>query len=76
MPILSVDSRAGAGGQAPGPEMAGIGHAVLLDNNAPAVRSARLNHPGWGVREAGLYPSPRLGGGAHAGACKGMPGRS
>jgi DNA (cytosine-5)-methyltransferase 1 len=54
MPIRSVELCAGAGGQALGLEMAGIEHAVLVDNDAPAVRTLRLNRPEWDVREADL----------------------
>lgn len=54
MPIQSVELCAGAGGQALGLEQAGIGHAVLVDNDAPACATLRLNRPTWDVREADI----------------------
>ncbi len=54
MPIQSVELCAGAGGQALGLEQAGIEHVVLVDNDAPACATLRLNRPHWDVREADI----------------------
>ena len=54
MPIESVELCAGAGGQALGLEMAGIQHAVLIDNDAPAIATLLLNRPQWDSREADI----------------------
>ena len=54
MPLESVELCAGAGGQALGLEMAGIEHAVLVDNDAPAVATLKLNRPQWDSREADI----------------------
>jgi DNA (cytosine-5)-methyltransferase 1 len=51
MAIRSVELCAGAGGQALGLEMAGIEHAVLVDNDAPACATLKLNRPEWDVHE-------------------------
>jgi DNA (cytosine-5)-methyltransferase 1 len=61
MPIQSVEFCAGAGGQALGLEMAGIGHAVLVDNDAPACATLRLNRPGWTVLEQDIRRFNPLG---------------
>ncbi|TAD89435.1 MAG: DNA (cytosine-5-)-methyltransferase [Alphaproteobacteria bacterium] len=54
MPIQSIELCAGAGGQALGLELAGIDHVALVDNDAPACTTLRLNRPHWTVREADL----------------------
>ena len=51
MAIRSVELCAGAGGQALGLEMAGIEHAALVDNDASACATLRLNRPKWNVHE-------------------------
>ena len=46
---------AGAGGQALGLEMAGFGHAALIENDAAACNTLRLNRPEWQVIEHDLF---------------------
>lgn len=54
MAISSVELCAGAGGQALGLEMAGIEHAVLVDNDTSAIATLKLNRPHWDAREADI----------------------
>ena len=46
---------AGAGGQALGLEMAGFDHAGLIENDAAACNTLRLNRPHWNVIEHDLF---------------------
>lgn len=46
---------AGAGGQALGLEQAGFGHAGLIENDAAACNTLRLNRPDWNVIEHDLF---------------------
>ena len=46
---------AGAGGQALGLEAAGFGHAGLIENDASACNTLRLNRPDWRVIEHDLF---------------------
>ncbi|CAN5316998.1 DNA cytosine methyltransferase [soil metagenome] len=46
---------AGAGGQALGLEMAGFDHAGLIENDAAACNTLRLNRPQWNVIEHDLF---------------------
>ena len=46
---------AGAGGQALGLEMAGFDHAGLIENDAAACQTLRLNRPHWKVIEHDLF---------------------
>lgn len=54
MPPTSLEICAGAGGQALGLEQAGFGHVGLVEIEAPACASLRLNRPGWNVVEGDL----------------------
>lgn len=45
---------AGGGGQALGLETAGFNHCALIDNDSSAVKTLRLNRPGWEVIEGDL----------------------
>jgi DNA (cytosine-5)-methyltransferase 1 len=49
----SVEICAGAGGQALGLEMAGFGHAALIEIEPEAQRTLRLNRPSWNTPEEG-----------------------
>jgi DNA (cytosine-5)-methyltransferase 1 len=46
---------AGAGGQAIGLERAGFDHAALIENDAYACQTLRLNRPNWDVIEHDLF---------------------
>ena len=50
----SLELCAGAGGQALGLERAGFGHLGLVEIDAAACNTLRLNRPGWNVVEADL----------------------
>ncbi|HTD23947.1 MAG TPA: DNA cytosine methyltransferase [Terriglobales bacterium] len=52
--LTTLELCAGAGGQALGLEHAGIEHAGLIEINASACRTLRLNRPGWNVIETDL----------------------
>ncbi len=51
---------AGAGGQALGLEMAGFAHAGLIENDAAACQTLRLNRPEWNVIEHDLFETLNL----------------
>jgi DNA (cytosine-5)-methyltransferase 1 len=51
--LSSVEICAGAGGQALGLEMAGFGHAALVEIEPDAQHTLRLNRPQWNVLEDG-----------------------
>ena len=53
MALDSVEICAGAGGQALGLEMAGFQHIALVEIEAEAKRTLRLNRPHWNVLENG-----------------------
>lgn len=50
----SLEMCAGGGGQALGLEMAGFGHAALIEIEPPACATLRLNRPDWNVIEGDL----------------------
>lgn len=50
----SLELCAGAGGQALGLERAGFGHQGLVEIDAAACNTLRLNRPGWNIVEADL----------------------
>ncbi|WP_250459578.1 DNA cytosine methyltransferase [Caballeronia sp. INML5] len=50
----SLEMCAGAGGQGLGLEMAGFGHAALVEIEPPACATLRLNRPDWNVVEGDL----------------------
>jgi DNA (cytosine-5)-methyltransferase 1 len=52
---VALELCAGAGGQALGLEMAGFEHAGLIENDAAACRTLRLNRPKWNVIEHNLF---------------------
>ena len=52
--LSSVELCAGAGGQALGLEMAGFGHQALVEIDADACKTLRLNRPEWNVFEGDL----------------------
>lgn len=52
--FTSVEICAGAGGQALGLEMAGFEHEALVEIEAPACATLRLNRPQWNVLEKDL----------------------
>lgn len=52
--LTSLELCAGAGGQALGLEMAGFGHAALIEIEPPACATLRLNRPSWNVVEGDL----------------------
>ena len=55
MAPVTLELCAGAGGQALGLEMAGFEHAGLIENDAAACQTLRLNRPGWKVIEHDLF---------------------
>jgi DNA (cytosine-5)-methyltransferase 1 len=54
MGLMSLEICAGAGGQALGLEQAGFKHAGLVEIEAPACATLRLNRPRWNVVEGDL----------------------
>jgi DNA (cytosine-5)-methyltransferase 1 len=54
MSMTSLEMCAGAGGQARGLELAGFGHAGLVEIDADCCRTLRLNRPKWVVHENDL----------------------
>lgn len=52
--VSTLELCAGAGGQALGFEMAGFGHAALVEFDNNACATLRLNRPKWDVLEADL----------------------
>lgn len=55
MPLFSIEICAGAGGQALGLEQAGFEHASLVEIEAPACQTLRINRPHWNVVEGDLH---------------------
>lgn len=55
MSPVALELCAGAGGQALGLEMAGFEHAGLIENDAAACQTLRLNRPDWNVLEHDLF---------------------
>lgn len=55
MAPVALELCAGAGGQALGLEMAGFEHVGLIENDAAACNTLRLNRPGWNVIEHDLF---------------------
>jgi DNA (cytosine-5)-methyltransferase 1 len=55
MSLNSIEICAGAGGQALGLEQAGFEHASLVEIEAPACQTLRLNRPHWNVVEGDLH---------------------
>lgn len=53
-PLTTLELCAGAGGQSLGYEMAGIGHAGLVELDSHACATLRLNRPHWNVIEQDL----------------------
>lgn len=51
MPLNSIEICAGAGGQALGLEQAGFEHLSLVEIEAPACQTLRLNRPHWNITE-------------------------
>ena len=54
MSLNSIEICAGAGGQALGLEQAGFDHVSLVEIEAPACQTLRLNRPHWNVIEGDL----------------------
>ena len=54
MSISSIEICAGAGGQALGLEQAGFDHVSLIEIEAPACQTLRMNRPNWQVVEGDL----------------------
>ena len=52
---VALELCAGAGGQALGLERAGFGHVGLIENDAAACNTLRLNRPHWNVIEHDLF---------------------
>ncbi len=52
--LTSLEMCAGAGGQALGLEQAGFGHQAMVELEAPACATLRLNRPSWNVVEGDL----------------------
>lgn len=57
MAPVALELCAGAGGQALGLEMAGFEHTGLIENDAAACNTLRLNRPHWNVIEHDLFES-------------------
>lgn len=55
MALQSIEICAGAGGQALGLEQAGFEHASLVEIEAPACQTLRMNRPNWNVVEADVH---------------------
>ncbi|MFN0194959.1 MAG: DNA cytosine methyltransferase [Aestuariivirga sp.] len=55
MAPVALELCAGAGGQALGLEIAGFDHAGLIENDAAACQTLRLNRPHWNVIEHDLF---------------------
>lgn len=55
MAPAALELCAGAGGQALGLEMAGFAHVGLIENDAAACQTLRLNRPEWNVIEHDLF---------------------
>jgi DNA (cytosine-5)-methyltransferase 1 len=53
--VHSIEICAGAGGQALGLEQAGFQHASLVEIEAPACQTLRLNRPHWQVTQADVH---------------------
>lgn len=54
MSLFSIEICAGAGGQALGLEQAGFEHASLVEIEAPACQTLRINRPNWNIVEGDL----------------------
>lgn len=54
MSLNSIEICAGAGGQALGLEQAGFDHASLIEIEAPACQTLRINRPHWNVVEGDI----------------------
>ena len=54
MSLSSIEICAGAGGQALGLELAGFDHLSLVEIEAPACQTLRVNRPHWNVVEGDL----------------------
>lgn len=54
MPLNSIEICAGAGGQALGIELAGFEHSSLIELDAAACQTLRINRPKWHVTEGDL----------------------
>lgn len=55
MSLKSIEICAGAGGQALGLEQAGFEHASLVEIEAPACQTLRINRPHWNVVEGDIH---------------------
>ena len=55
MSFSSIEICAGAGGQALGLEQAGFGHASLVEIDAHACQTLRVNRPHWNITEGDLH---------------------
>ena len=55
MSLSSIEICAGAGGQALGLELAGFDHLSLVEIEAPACQTLRVNRPHWNVVEGDLH---------------------
>jgi DNA (cytosine-5)-methyltransferase 1 len=53
--LKSIEICAGAGGQALGLEQAGFEHASLVEIEAPACQTLRINRPHWNVVEGDIH---------------------
>lgn len=60
MAAVALELCAGGGGQALGLEQAGFEHAALIENDAAACNSLRLNRPQWNVVEHDLFEPLKL----------------
>ena len=54
MSLCSIEICAGAGGQALGLEQAGFEHVSLVEIEAPACQTLRINRPHWNVVEGDI----------------------